>query len=624
MAQEFQLRLITQRASGGDPIVRERHVAGPEATIGRAPDNDIVLADLSIDPQHARMRFAGPGRVAIESVGGLGFEVAGRKTQRAEVDLASRPVATFGSYALAFEPDEHGDAVVTVTQDDHERHLTPSEFSLKAKVFGRRAMAWTFGLTILLLCLIVPLAGAEIFAHMRIHPDQQWSAGPLSKAHGFLETDCKACHTNAFVSVRDAACKACHQNSPDAALVAKAQDNSRRRGSPFQPVLVVDHGRPDLLLQGTPSPRDLGGKIALGFAKAFNHPTGRCASCHIEHTPPHGSGPAADKPLRVAAETCQGCHTGLKDRLSHAGRRIDFGDAPSWGKHPPFRTRLVDQTAPGAFAVTRVAFAPGLKETSGLTFSHQQHLDPTGGVARQALGLARYRQPLDCQACHEPVAGGGYRPVDMKKDCADCHSLAYARVGGELKYLPHGSESAALAAFERQSGGGGMAGGSTRERPGTIAPTLGAAPSASAMASYRAAISRGGVCFGCHELGVPAAGQPDVHRVKLNNSYMPKGDFNHAIPAHNQFNAQHAPAAKCADCHAARTSTQASDVLMPTKAACEKCHAAQPQVAKELAGGTTCETCHSFHTPGRASRSPLMERPLETLRWSEAAGKPAV
>jgi predicted CXXCH cytochrome family protein len=143
------------------------------------------------------------------------------------------------------------------------------------------------------------------------------------------------------------------------------------------------------------------------------------------------------------------------------------------------------------------------------------------------------------------------------------------------------------------------------------------------MAAYRAAISRGGVCFGCHEVGVPAAGQPDVHRVKLNSSYMPKGDFNHAIAAHNEFNAQHAPAAKCGDCHAAKTSAQAGDVLMPTKAACEKCHAAKPQVAKELTGGTSCETCHSFHTPGRASRSPLMERPLEALRWTQAPAKPA-
>lgn len=622
MAQQFQLKLITQRASGGDPIVRERLIAAPEASIGRAADSDIVLTDLSIDPQHARVRFSGPGRVTVESVSGQAFRVGGRDTQRADLELLSQPVVHFGSYTLAFEPGEGGEAVITVTQADHDHHLSPSVFSLRARVFSRRNMAWALGLTILLACLVAPFVGVGVLSHMKIHADQQWSAGPLSKAHAFLETDCKACHTHAFVAVRDVACKACHLNSADPALVAKAQDNARRRGSPFQPVLIMDHGRPDYLLQGTPSPPDLGGKVSLGFAKLFNHPTGRCASCHIEHAPPHGQGPVADKPLRVAAETCEGCHTGLKDRLSGAGRHIDFGDAPSWEKHPAFRVQLLNETAPGKFAVTRTAFAPGLKETSGLTFSHQQHLDPLGGVARQAMGLPRYGKALDCQACHQPLAGGGYRPIDMKKDCADCHSLAYARIGGVLQYLPHGSERLVLAAFDRNAGAAAR-GGSDRQRPGMIAPTPGGAPSAGALSAYRAAISKGGVCFGCHEVGMPLAGQPDVERVQLNNSYMPKGDFNHAIPAHNEFNAQHAPAAKCADCHAAKTSTSATEVLMPGKDTCEKCHAAKPQVAKELTGGTTCESCHSFHTPGRATRSPLMERPLEALRWTSAEGKPA-
>ena len=73
MAQEFHLKLITERAGGGDPIVRERHLAGPELTIGRAPDSDIVLTDLTVDPLHAKMRFAGPGRITIESVSGVPF-----------------------------------------------------------------------------------------------------------------------------------------------------------------------------------------------------------------------------------------------------------------------------------------------------------------------------------------------------------------------------------------------------------------------------------------------------------------------------------------------------------------------------------------------------------------------
>ena len=43
MSQLFHLKLITQRAAGGDPIIRERQLPGPELTIGRATDADILL-----------------------------------------------------------------------------------------------------------------------------------------------------------------------------------------------------------------------------------------------------------------------------------------------------------------------------------------------------------------------------------------------------------------------------------------------------------------------------------------------------------------------------------------------------------------------------------------------------
>jgi pSer/pThr/pTyr-binding forkhead associated (FHA) protein len=61
VAGVFHLKLITQRAGGGDPIIREREVAGPTLNLGRETDNDIVLADLAIDPRHARATLTGPG-----------------------------------------------------------------------------------------------------------------------------------------------------------------------------------------------------------------------------------------------------------------------------------------------------------------------------------------------------------------------------------------------------------------------------------------------------------------------------------------------------------------------------------------------------------------------------------
>jgi len=52
MAQEFHLKLITQRAAGGDPIIRERHLAGPELTIGRASENQVSIPDTSVSRKH--------------------------------------------------------------------------------------------------------------------------------------------------------------------------------------------------------------------------------------------------------------------------------------------------------------------------------------------------------------------------------------------------------------------------------------------------------------------------------------------------------------------------------------------------------------------------------------------
>ena len=98
--QDFHLKLITQRAGGGDPIVRERVAPGPELTIGRAADNGVVLADLSIDPKHAVIRIVGPGRVSVESVSGLPFQVGDRSVQRTDVNVASKPVLTFGEYQI--------------------------------------------------------------------------------------------------------------------------------------------------------------------------------------------------------------------------------------------------------------------------------------------------------------------------------------------------------------------------------------------------------------------------------------------------------------------------------------------------------------------------------------------
>lgn len=615
MPQVFQLKLITQRAGGGDPIIREREVEGLVATIGRSAGNDIVLADLSIDPQHARMRFTGPGRVSIESTSGLPFVVAGKAVLGAELSVANHPIVTFGAYALSFEPGDDDAAVVTVKRAEDEHHASPSVFSLQAKVFGRRNMAWALGSGILLLCLAIPLIFVLFSPNPRISLDKQWSTGPLSTSHAFLQNDCKSCHANAFVAVRDETCLTCHAADPKAA--PKALAHAKRLGSPFAPRLIAEHAPHADLQKATPLPDGLGAKASVLVQRAFNHPTDRCASCHVEHTPTKGGdrrAPLADKPKLVVVQDCESCHSELKMRLG----KTDLIDTPDWSKHPGFRPLVMTQAGPTP-RFQRVALDTAPQERNGLSFSHRLHLDPVGGVARQAIGLGKaagYGAALECASCHRRSADGkAFKPIEMERDCGDCHSLAYARVGGEFRNLPHGDLQKVVATLAGR--GSPTLAGSPRQRPGEIRPT---AFAASGAGPYRATFSPGGACYDCHTI----SWEGDTVRmapVTLTARYLPRGGFDHGVPEHGGPGPSKAGGFKCADCHRAQTSDKSGDLLIPDLAKCGTCHG-QTTAKIAAADDADCTTCHSFHAPGQATPKPG-HPPLRTLRWTEALGRRA-
>ena len=620
MAQEFHLRLITQRAAGGDPIIRERNVAGPELTIGRATDSDIVLPDLAVDPHHAKLRFAGPGRVTLESVSGAPFLLNDRSTQRVDFNVTGGPVATFGDYRLAFDSGEDGGAVITVTRNEHEHHPSPSIFSLKAPVFGRRNMAWVLGTSIFLICLLVPLIGTLWLSQAKIHPDQQWSSGPLSKAHAFLENDCKACHAKAFVAVRDETCLSCHQSGPDAVAEAKVLARSSDGGSPFEPLLVAEHAPHSKLRAATPLPDALGPKVGAVIQRALNHPNDRCASCHIEHTKPEKTAaantkmPLSDKPTLVVVQDCESCHSKLKMRLS----KTELIDTPDWGRHPTFRPLIMTSAAGTKPTFQRLELKGLPLERNGLIFPHKMHLDPLGGVARQAIVLGKangYGAPLDCASCHtRDAAGTGFKPIEMEKDCASCHSLAFARDGaGQLKSLPHGELQKVVDTLSGKTITASS--GSDRLRPGTIRPASFAASGASA---YRATFSKGGACFDCHTI-TWAGDTVQMAPVKLTQRYMPRGAFDHSVPEHGGPGTSKAGGYECVDCHKATTSERTSDVLIPDIAKCASCHG-KTEAQTKAADDADCTTCHSFHAPGKAT-PPAGHPPLETLRWTRTVAR---
>ena len=582
MAQAITLRLITRQAGGGE-IVRTRRLESGQALIGRATASDIYLPDLSVDMEHAVLRVTGQSRVSVDSLSGEPFLVDGKSARRVELEVVRGHKLTFGAFDLLLGQGGEGDIAVTVLRREEEHAPSASVFSLKAAVFGRRRMAWTLGLAILALCLILPFAAGAYFSHLRIHPDQQWSTGPLSKAHAFLEKDCQACHQRAFVAVRDQACLSCHKAGGD---TARIDARVSAKGSPFLPLLVSEHASHERLVRAMPPPATIGGRVASVFQMAMNHPTDRCASCHREHTtapPDPNVRPTADvvrpgKPALIVVSDCAGCHSRLKMRLPATG----LIDTPDWSRHPEFRPLVTTGFDGPAPRLQRIALSAHPQEANGLTFSHRIHMSATGGVARQGevLGRARgYGAALTCGSCHRPE-GGGFKPIQMERDCGACHSLAFAQVGGELKALRHHDMRNVMGVLR----GSLTPADAPRVDPGVL----------------RRALAPGGLCVDCHTVR-PAAGPlgAAVAPVHLADRVLPWGDFNHGVSAHAGIGKG---AAACADCHKAQASDRAQDLLIDGIATCKACHGKTEHQTAAFAGAQ-CAECHSFHQPGQAPRT---------------------
>lgn len=623
----FTLRQVTQRAGGGE-IVRTRTIEAASISIGRGADCDLQLADLAVGLRQAQMRQTGAGQVTVEANGNLSFEADGKFVSKSTLEVARRPHLIFGSHSLDLEAGERpGEIVITVARlDGAEGQAGAGEtetFSPNAIGLNKRATAWVLASLIALLCLGLPIGAFFFNENVLIHADRQWTSGPLSRAHAFLEKDCKTCHQAAFVAVRDDACLTCHRAGQSAktqqAMISQIHD----WGGPRTPLPVSSHADAVRMLRAEPPPADLGGQVVRQFAIAFNHPDARCASCHREHLDADGQksmpaktpttdrtshSPVRDRPVLAMASNCADCHSAMKSRLPDT----TLIDTPEWGRHPNFRPLIVVSPNGPQPTVRQIALSERPSEHSGLKFPHSLHLSATGGVARmgQVLGLRRGADgALGCAACHQPDASGqGFKPIEMTRDCSACHSLAYAKVGGTLQRLPHAHPDQVVAALSTYygSGGGGRSGSSDpvalpRRVPGLASPVMGrSGPWQGSPAALEAAVRRtfspGGACFDCHTVLPPsrpgslAYGIAPVH---LTDRYLPSGAFNHAIAAHRQ---DAAGRETCGNCHKAQSSDHAEDLLLPTIGQCAQCHGKTAPQAPQRASAD-CTECHGFHSP---------------------------
>ncbi|WGM40728.1 hypothetical protein [Caulobacter sp. NIBR1757] len=606
----FTLRQITKRAAGGEIVRKKTYSEGP-LRIGRGTDCEIRVPDLAVSIHHATLSQEGLGRLRIEAAGAQPFGVDGRFTRSAVVKISDVPELSFGDHLLTIGPGQGDEVILTLSRVEaapgQGEVASPATLIPRARVLGKRRLAWTGLLLIAVLSLILPvMAVYGVFgSHPRIDLDSQWSSGPLSKTHAFLENDCQACHQKAFVAVRDTACQTCHSASQTPADLQATVARLRTRGAPDQPLrTVADHAGLNRLVWGTPSPDKWHEKVFDYARKVFNRPQQRCASCHLEHVGDPLADPNHDKPTLQTAHSCTACHAGLDRRL----KDTKLANVADWGRHPDLRPLVT--VSPSPLQVRRVSMAARPTENSGLIFPHDLHLSRTGGPARMAISLGAgrgYGAPLDCQSCHrDEPKGGNYLPVKMEAACGSCHSIGA---------LPHGDTRRLVSFFQ---GGGGVVSrtGPTmgRRRPGD--PEVYSGVTASAAQRIRGLFSPGGTCFGCHGASPPTDGSL-VWRagpVRLADAWLTKGTFNHDIAEHSK-GPDGQPA--CATCHAAGKSGTARDLLLPRLATCQSCHGADRAKVKQAAGAD-CADCHSYHAPIRPTRKAPAKAPEAIAAQSRA------
>ncbi len=552
----FRLRTIETTAQGRE-IVRDRDVADGPISLGRSADNTLHLADLALDPRHAIISSADAGRIAVEAVGALGFSHDGRSVRNAAINPAVGGELRFGSYRIGVTQDSDGAVLLTVGQVPQAAATDErAAFSLAGRLPGKRAMAWLLGLAVLLGFLALPIYSIMTRAPQQpVKGDAAWSSGPLSQAHHQLEGKCEACHVKPFEAVRDATCLACHQD-------------------------VHDHAPPARLAHAR-GPDSAGDALQWRIAKMFGKPgPGACSDCHTEHE-------GAGRMPPPAQAFCADCHGSLKDRLpdTQLGNASDFAR-----QHPQFRPAIA--LTAGSDKLTRVSLAEHPREASGLTFAHELHLNPRGGVAQMGLRTGK-GGALDCADCHHPTADGvSFLPIDMERDCESCHSLAYDKVGGTFRKLRHGDVDqmvADLSVAPRRAAP--IVTG--RQRPGAYANggayyARFSAP-ATSIGSPAQALSRSGICGECHTAAA-AGGRFSVLPVTQVSRYFGHGWFTHA--AHKQE--------KCTSCHAADRSNSAADLLLPDLKSCRSCHAGE--VAPRGKVASNCAMCHDYHLTQQAPR----------------------
>jgi len=549
---EAVVSFLTRRSSGGYAH-RDVDVSTAVLRVGRGADSEVYLPDPRV-PLRAAEIAPQPGGVFIEAVGPLDVRINGAPAGRARLNVGDK--LTIGPYDLAVvEPPEGKEFMITIEMvrplgDQLEQLQARSRTRLDATSLNKRRVSWALFLVVAALFLAAPVAwslmappGAGMAnmdkreATMTLPPDKSWDSGTISASHRFFANDCKSCHEKPFQQVRDGACLTCHAT-------------------------IRHHGDPQLFTQSAALPA--------------------CQSCHKEHNGEAGI-------ILARQALCTDCHADLKARAGQT-KLMNVSDFAK--DHPEFRPSVVVDHAQRKIERISLAEPAKLKESGGVRFPHDKHMTRENGGVRAPEG----RRAMNCGDCHGLEPGGvGIRPIRMEQNCSECHQLNF-EARDPTRTVPHGKPAEVQLILKDFYAKVALEGGyddpaapaAVRRLPGSpLTPE--ARDDALAWAKARAdeAISTTfgkQLCGYCHTVVQGATGAWDVVKPMLADRWMPMGRFDH----------KRHDGVECVECHAAPTSKEASDVLLPGIAKCAACHGGETASTKVP---SPCITCHDFHNP---------------------------
>jgi predicted CXXCH cytochrome family protein len=560
-----------------------REFYGEVITIGRATTQDIFLADPSIALEHARIRLKDEEQIYIEAVKSIGIDVNGHIENKTKLKVWDK--ITLGPFVITvMQPPKDCALYLVVEQSagirDKTRATTkiriaaapakpekskadrkaadiktegaaPAEtgeagmrrlaMDLSQTTLSKRRWSWWALLIVFSVFLLSPLAtllgAAQGLLAKALPNDTLWNTGRISHVHQHFGNQCRACHTAPFEMVSNETCIGCHRNT--------------------RAHTAMDHA-------------------PAGMSLLEN---GRCGRCHKEHNET-----LSLKPSHQAL--CVNCHGDLD---KHGELQSALADVTDFGEnHPEFRPTVLQQ---GEWWRIPVG-ARDLAHEGGLKFSHAAHLKAGGVDAPDG------KRVLDCGDCHRPEPGGAYMlPVDMKRDCQTCHRLNFDPAAPD-RTVPHGDLPQLLNflnefyALQALKGGYESADAPVtvkrRRRPdervsGREQQDALHWAETKAQSMIREVVETR-TCATCHTVTAD-----------------PQSEFGWTIdPVHQparwlrlaRFSHAKHDSRPCAECHAAKKSERAEDVLLPGIEDCRSCHGGAKAQDKYA---STCTVCHKFH-----------------------------